>query len=411
MFSPAACRPTRFDSGTRAFRISTLRFQGQVTGYDMGTITYLTKIQFEVGASGLIRSEMELLGVKRPLIITDKGIVAVGLLDQFIKAAGLDSAVPVFDGTPENPTEVATLAARDAFKAAGCDSIIAVGGGSSLDLAKAAALLVTHPEPLSQYAAILGGIPKINANKPPVIAVPTTSGTGSEVGRAALITLSDGRKLGFISPHLIPSVAICDPGLTLGLPPFLTAATGMDAITHCIETFLSPRDNPPAEAIAIDGLKRAYGAIRKVTADGKNIAARTEMMMAALEGGMTFQKGLGAVHSMSHALGGHKTKKLHHGCLNAVILPHVLRFNAPACEDKYRVLRAAMNLEAGADLAAAIEKLNRELSLPASLSAMGVTQEDCDTLITWAFEDHSTATNGRPVTKDDFRALFKDSLE
>jgi 4-hydroxybutyrate dehydrogenase len=377
----------------------------------MSLITYLTKIQFEVGASRLIPSEMELLGVRRPLIITDKGIVSVGLLDKFIEWAGLEKATPVFDGTPENPTEAATLRARDAFNAADCDSIIAVGGGSSLDLAKGAALLITHSEPLSQYAAILGGIPRIGSNQPPVIAVPTTAGTGSEVGRAALITLSDGRKLGFISPYLIPNVAICDPRLTLELPPFLTAATGMDAVTHCIETYLSPRDNPPAEAIAIDGLRRAYGAIRKATDDGKDIAARTEMMMAALEGGMTFQKGLGAVHSMSHALGGHKTKKLHHGCLNAVILPHVLRFNAPACEKKYKVLLAAMNLAVDADIASEIEKLNRQLSLPASLSEMGVTSEDCDALIKWAFEDHSTVTNGRPVTEDDFRKLFSDSLK
>lgn len=376
----------------------------------MGLITYLTRIQFEVGASGLIPEELKLLGVSRPLIVTDKGIVAVGLLDTFRKAARLDDKTAIFDGTPENPTEASVLAARDQFKAHNCDAIIAFGGGSSLDLAKAAALLVTHPEPLAQYAAILGGIAKITADQPPVIGVPTTAGTGSEVGRAALITLSDGRKVGFISPHLIPNVAVCDPELTLGLPSFLTAATGMDAVTHCIETYLSPKDNPPAEAIALDGLRRAIGSLKIATADGKNIEARTEMMMAALEGGMTFQKGLGGVHSMSHALGGHKTKKLHHGCLNAVILPHLLRFNAPACEQKYDALRAAMGLPAKADLSKAIVKLNAELGLPSSLAEMGLTQDDCEPLVKWAFEDHSTATNGRPLTEADLRKLFTASL-
>lgn len=376
----------------------------------MSLITYLTRIQFDTGATSLIAEELKLLGASRPLIVTDKGIVAVGLIDTVISKAGLDPKTPVFDDTPENPTEAAVLVARDQFRAGGCDAIIAIGGGSSLDLAKAVALLVTHPEPLSQYAAILGGLLKITADQPPVIAVPTTAGTGSEVGRAALITLSDGRKLGFISPYLIPNVAICDPELTLGLPPYLTAATGMDTVTHCIETFLSPKENAPADAIALDGLKRAFWSLRKAVQDGKDIAARADIMMAALEGGMTFQKGLGAVHSMSHALGGHKTKKLHHGTLNAVILPHALRFNAPACGEKYAELRVAMGLAPDADLAAEIDRLNRDLGLPASLAEMGVTAEDCAGLIDWAFEDHSTATNGRPVSKDDFHHLFAESL-
>ncbi len=191
------------------------------------------------------------------------------------------------------------------------------------------ALLATHPGPLANYAAILGGVPKITAATAPVVAIPTTAGTGSEVGRAALITLSDGRKLGFISPHLIPKAAICDPELTLGLPPRLTAATGMDAVTHCVETYLSPRFNPPAEAIALDGLARAVGSIERAVADGTDRTARQELMMAALEGGLTFQKGLGAVHALSHPLGGLKEPSLHHGTLNAVLLPAVLRFNEP----------------------------------------------------------------------------------
>lgn len=170
-----------------------------------------------------------------------------------------------FLDTPANPTESAVLAALAVFRAQGCDGLIAIGGGSAIDLAKGVALLADHPGPLAQYAAILGGVPKITAAVAPLIAIPTTVGTGSEVGRAALISLDDGRKLGFISPHLIPKRAICDPDLTLGLPAALTAATGMDAITHCIETYLSPRYNPPAEAIALDSLVRAIDAIERAS--------------------------------------------------------------------------------------------------------------------------------------------------
>jgi 4-hydroxybutyrate dehydrogenase len=376
----------------------------------MSVITYLTKIQFEPGAIRVLADELKLLNAKRPFVVTDKGIVAAGLVARVLEAGGLPRATPIFDGTPENPTEAAVLLARDMFMAASGDAIVAVGGGSSLDLAKAVSLLATHPEPLAQYAAILGGVEKITAKKPPVIAIPTTAGTGSEVGRAALVTLNDDRKLGFISPHMIPTVAICDPELTLGLPPLLTAATAMDAITHCIETFLSPRYNPPADAIALDGLARAMGVLRKVVADGKNVAARTEMMMAALQGGLTFQKGLGAVHGMSHALGGLKSPRLHHGTLNAVVLPFVLRFNEGHVGSKYDRLRAAAGLSAKSDLADAFDKLNGELGLPRSLSAMGVPAECIPAMVEGAVNDHSSATNSRPVRAPEYTQLFREAM-
>jgi 4-hydroxybutyrate dehydrogenase len=376
----------------------------------MSLITYLTRIQFEAGAVKLIADELRLLAVKRPLIITDRGLIAAGIIDHVVKVGGLPRETPVYDRTPENPTEAAALEGRDIFRAGSCDSIVALGGGSPLDLAKAVALLVTHPEPLEQYAVILSGLEKITAGKPPVIAIPTTAGTGSEVGRAALITLNDGRKLGFISPHMIPNVAICDPELTLGLPPLLTAATGMDAITHCIETYLSPRYNPPADAIALDGLGRASRFIRKATNIGKDIEARSEMMMAALQGGMTFQKGLGAVHAMSHALGGLPSPRLHHGTLNAVILPAVLRFNEQSNETKYRALKTAMGLPGNADLSVEITKLNCELGLPKSLSAMGLTAEHISAKLADTVKDHSSATNPRPVSPEDYERLFNEAM-
>ena len=225
------------------------------------------------------------------------------MLDKVGTAAPSITSAPVFADTPSNPTEAAVRSALSEYSANDCDGLIAIGGGSPIDLAKGVALLATHNEPLETFAAILGGIPKITARVAPVIAIPTTAGTGSEVGRAALITLDDGRKLGFISPHLIPRLAICDPDLTVGMPAWLTAATGMDAVTHCLETYLSPRYNPPAEAIALDGLARAVAHIERAVADGSDLEARSEMLMAALQGGLTFQKGLGAVPALFASAG------------------------------------------------------------------------------------------------------------
>ena len=376
----------------------------------MALIQYLTSIRFDFGVLAEIEEDLGVLGLRRPLIVADAGVDAAGLVARLRAAAPVLAEAPLFDAVPSNPTEEAAEAATQLYKAEGCDGVVAIGGGSPIDLAKAVALLATHPGPLAPYAAILGGMAKITAAVAPVIAIPTTAGTGSEVGRAALVTLRDGRKLGLISPHLIPKRAICDPGLTLGLPPGLTAATGMDALTHCIETYLSPRDNPPAEAIALDGLKRAAAALPRAYANGTDRAARREMMMAALEGGLTFQKGLGAVHSLSHALGGLKSPSLHHGTLNAVLLPAVLRFNAPAAPEKFAMLRQALGLAPMADLAAWVEGLNSDLGLPRTLGQMGVTAEVFATMAQAAFADHSTATNPRPLTVEDFQALLESAF-
>jgi 4-hydroxybutyrate dehydrogenase len=374
----------------------------------MSLITYLTRIQFGAGVLSLVPDELRAMGSRTPLMITDKGVVAAGLAGRV--TAGLSGAITVYDGTPPNPTESAVLEAAAVYRRTGCDGIIAVGGGSSLDLAKAVALLVSHPQPLEQYAAILGGAERITRDMPPVMAIPTTSGTGSEVGRAALITLNDGRKLGFISPHLIPNVAICDPEMTLGLPPMLTAATGMDAISHCIETFLSPRFNPPAEAIALDGLSRGVRWLAKAFTDGSDLEARSEMMMAALQGGMCFQKGLGAVHAMSHPLGGLESPRLHHGTLNAVIMPAVLRYNESFAEEKYLRLKAALSLPPTADLAEFITQLNSRLGLPRSLAEMGVSADCLSKMVEGAVKDHSSATNPRPMEAEDYERLFAEVM-
>ncbi|SIR20801.1 MULTISPECIES: iron-containing alcohol dehydrogenase [unclassified Bosea (in: a-proteobacteria)] len=376
----------------------------------MALITYLTTVKFGFGEIAGIEADLAGLGVAKPLIVTDKGIVAAGLVSGIAAHSPLLASAPVFDGTPTNPTEAATRAALAVYRQNGCDGLVAIGGGSPIDLAKAVALLATHDGELASYAAILGGIPRITAAVAPVIAVPTTSGTGSEVGRAALVTLEDGRKLGFISPYLIPKLAICDPELTLGLPAWLTAATGMDAVTHCIETYLSPRENPPAEAIALDGLKRAVGFIERAVKDGSDREARKEMMMAALQGGLTFQKGLGAVHALSHPLGGLKEISLHHGTLNAVLLPAVLRFNEPAAAAKYAAIRAALGLAADADLATWVADLVKRLGMPGSLSQMGLSREVLPAIAEAATKDHSSATNPREAKAADYQAMLEASF-
>ena len=273
-------------------------------------------------------------------MVTDPGVRAAGLADQVV------GRVPVtwFDRTPPNPTDSAVTRAAEAYLAAACDGVVAIGGGSSIDLAKGVALLATHPGPLAGYAMVDGGTERITAAVAPLVAIPTTAGTGSEVGRAAMITVG-GRKLDFLSPHLFPARALCDPDLTLGLPPLLTAATGMDALTHNIETYLSPLVNPPAEAIALDGVARAAGWIVEATRNGSNREARWNMLMASTEGALTFQKGLGAVHAMAHPLGALDDLSLHHGTLNAVLLPEVLRFNEPAAPEKYVRLRELVGLD------------------------------------------------------------------
>lgn len=373
----------------------------------MALIQYLTAVEFENGALQTLPSALLEVGVRRPLVVTDRGLVQTGLVSRLGEL--LPTGHALYADTPANPTEDAVHEALDLYQSHDCDGVVAFGGGSSIDLAKGVALLATHPGPLQNYALVLGGGPRITSRMAPTIAIPTTAGTGSEVGRGALLTLRDHRKLGFISPHMIPRRAICDPELTLGLPPGLTAATGMDALTHCIETYLSPKVNPPADAIALDGAQRAWRWIETAVSDGSNLQARWHMMMASLQGAMAFQKGLGAVHSLSHPLGGASGASLHHGTLNAVFLPAVLRFNEACCEAKFAALQTAFGLAAGTSLADAVAALNARIGLPASLAQMGVERDLLARLVEPALADHSTATNPRPLAAADVRRLFDEA--
>ncbi|MCB1379915.1 MAG: iron-containing alcohol dehydrogenase [Alphaproteobacteria bacterium] len=369
----------------------------------MATISYLTRIEFGEGEIARLGEHLATLGVTKPLIVTDKGLVGAGLAGGVI--AMLGSAHAVFDGTPANPTEEAALAARALYLSEGCDGVVGLGGGSALDLAKAVRLLSGHEPPLAQYTAVSGGVGRIHGRICPMIAIPTTAGTGSEVGRAAVIITAEGRKLGIISPHMLPSIAICDPELTYGLPPGLTAATGMDAISHCLETYMAPAFNPPAEAIALHGLACGLGAIEAATKDGSNILARRDMMVSALEGAMAFQKGLGAVHALTHPMGAIRELNLHHGTLNAVLMPAVLRFNRPAIGAKWERLAGMLGGAPDVQIAA----LNSRLGLPAGLDMMGITAAMLDAIAREALKDHCHATNPRIPTEADYRAMLEEA--
>jgi len=382
----------------------------------MARILYLTQIDIEHGAVRLLPAECARTGMSRPLVVTDAGVRAAGVLQRALDALG---ALPhaVFDGTPSNPTEAAIRAAVDVYRRAGCNGLVAVGGGSAIDLAKGVAIAATHEGPLATYATIEGGSAKISERVPPLIAVPTTAGTGSEVARGAILIVDDGRKLGFHSWHLCPKAALLDPELTLGLPPGLTAATGMDAIAHCMETFMAPAVNPPADGIALDGLARGWAHIERATRDGGDREARWQMMSASMQGALAFQKGLGCVHSLSHSLGG-VNPRLHHGTLNAVFLPAVVRFNAAAeslqRERRLQRLAQAMGLaggdDAGTELAEAILAMNARLGLPGGLRAMGVGEDLFERVIDGALADHCHKSNPRLATRDDYRRMLSASL-
>ncbi|MEM0985672.1 MAG: iron-containing alcohol dehydrogenase [Pseudomonadota bacterium] len=375
----------------------------------MATLTYLTTTHFDFGALEKLPGELKRTGVSRPLIATDKGVRAAGLVDKVLGAIGDGAVSFIYDSTPGNPTEAAVLEAFALYKAEGCDGVIALGGGSSMDLGKAVALLAGSGGPLAQYDPMAGGGKRIK-DVAPVIAVPTTSGTGSEVSVGFVIVMEDGRKLTFANPRLIPPVAICDPELTFGLPSGLTAATGMDAITHCIEAFLTPSVNPPADGVALDGLWRGWQNLPRAVKDGGDRDARWEMMMCSTEGAMAFIQGLGAVHAMSHAIGRIQRLNLHHGTLNAVLLPTVLRFNAPVCADKYDRLRQAMGLAPGRDLDAAIVELNGVLGMPSGLGEMGVTEEDVPDIIAYALKDLAAFSNPRKAEAADYEAMIQEAF-
>ena len=377
----------------------------------MAVISIVNTAHFDFGALNQLEKSLERLGVSRPMLVTDKGLVAAGAAARVIAAAGSRPIVATYDGTLSNPDEASVLAALAIYREAGCDGLVALGGGSPMDLAKAVALLATHEGPLERFGASARG-GKFIGKVAPVVAIPTTSGTGSEVSVGSVVILENGRKETIISPHLIPPVALCDPELTLGLPSLLTAATGMDAVTHCIEAILAPSVNPPLEAIGYDGVERAVanGWLYRAVSDGSDRDARWHMMMASLEGALAFAKGLGAVHALSHASGRLPGLRLHHGTLNAMFLPPVLRFSEGVAPEKYARLKRCFGIAASADLADAVSELNAKLGIPQTLSSLGVTGDMVPDIVSYALTDLAHLTAVKKPDADQYEALVAEIL-
>ena len=377
----------------------------------MTQLNFINKPIFDHGALKQTSEVLRSIGIKKPLICTDKGIVEIGMLNNLRSLLSNEFTPTIFDQTPANPTEEAVNIAVQLFKTEDCDGIIGLGGGSSIDLGKAVAIMASHEGNLVDFSLNEGGMEKIQETAP-LLAIPTTSGTGSEVSGGSVIIMHDGRKLILASPQLVPDAAICDPDLTLQLPPILTAGAGMDALTHCIEAVLSPMIDPPAEAVGLDGIERVFKNknLIKAVKDGNNKAARWNMMMAATEGAMAFTKGLGAVHSMSHACGAKQDLKLHHGTLNGVILPTILRFNHGHVGEKYERISSSMGLPEMSDLAEVIENLNHEIGLPKNLGEMGITEEMIPELSQHSLVDPCTYTNPKIPNLQQYEKLFSEAI-
>ena len=374
-------------------------------------LNYFNKPHFENGAIEQISDILKAHGIKNPLICTDPGLSSIGMTDKLRNLLSNEVSPTFYEETPANPTEKAVNEALDLYKTNNCDGVVGFGGGSSMDLGKAVALMANHEGNVVDYSINEGGLGKIGKTMP-MIAIPTTSGTGSEVSVGSVIIMDDGRKLILASQHLIPDAAICDPELTIGLPPILTAGAGMDALTHCIEAIMSPINDPPAEAVGLDGVEKIIReeSLIRACEDGQDKEARWNMMMASTEGAMAFAKGLGAVHSMSHAAGANQELRLHHGTLNGVILPTILRFNKNHVGDKYSRICRAMGKKESTDLADEIEKLNEKIGLPSGLSEMGITEDMIPGLAAHSITDPSNATTPRLPSADEWEKLFLEAM-
>ena len=366
-------------------------------------------VLFDFDAITALPAELAARGVNRPLVITDEGLVAHGIVDRLLAVFPAGHEVAVFDGIQPNPTVGGIEAALAGYRERGCDGIVGLGGGSVLDSGKALRVAATHPEPVIEY---LRDPTKITRDVAPYVTIPTTAGTGAEVTFGGGIHPEPGRhQLGIRSPYVKPDLAICDPGLTITLPPVLTAATGMDAFCHCVEGFLSNNVNPPAEAIALDGVARVVKYVERATADGSDREARWHMMMAALQGGMAIYMGLGPIHALGHVFA---DSPLHHGALITASAPAVMRFYAREGDgvllDGLARLRGAMGLAPDADLADAITGLNTKLGLTSSVRELGYPANDLDALAELATKAHFNGAARRVPTKDEYRAIVADAL-
>jgi 4-hydroxybutyrate dehydrogenase len=381
------------------------------------TFSFPTRIVFGVGAARQLPSCLEENGVRRPLVVTDPGLRAAPpfkAVESALQGGGV--RYEVFDGVHPNPIEEDVIQAAEAYRKAGCDSVIGVGGGSAIDVAKATVVLARQEGTLADFEAQAGGMDRMIGPYDPIIAIPTTAGTGSEVGRSSVITSHKlKRKIIIFSPWLMPKRAILDPELTVSLPPFLTAATGMDAFTHCLESLTCPVYHPLCDAIAIHGLEVIIRYLERATRDGGDIEARGNMLVAASMGAIAFQKDLGAAHSLAHPLS--TEFGLHHGLANALCLPAVMRFNLDAAAPHYaRVARLYGNSDSkerddrlAAKAVDMVESMIDRLGIKRGLRNHGVPRESLEALSGSAFADSCHKTNIRPCTQDDLLRLYQES--
>jgi len=375
--------------------------------------SFPTRIVFGRGAAAQIGIETLQLAGQRALIVADRGIEAAGLLVPI--RSSLDQADVLHEtvlDVSSNPLEAEVLGAAKAFDAFGADIVIAVGGGSVLDVGKLVRVAATHPAPLSQYDDATGGSENIVGPLPPMIAIPTTAGTGSEVGRSGVVTMqATNRKTVIFSPLLLPEVAILDPVLSRTMPPVTTAATGMDALTHCVEAYCSVGDHPMADAIALGGVRLCHESLQAAVENGDDLEARGDMLKAAAMGAVAFQKGLGACHSMAHPLS--TEFGMHHGLANAICLPAVLDFNRSAIVD--RIAEVARQLGVKSDdpstlsfeCAGAVRALRATVGLPSGLHSQGIEEEDLPKLAALAYADSCHELNPRRCTESDLLSLYQ----
>jgi alcohol dehydrogenase class IV len=378
----------------------------------VGNWSYPTAIKFGAGRITELPQACAQAGIKKPLLVTDKGLANLPITRDtlaILDAAGLGSAV--FSEVAANPDETHLEAGLAVYRAGGHDGVIAFGGGSGIDLGKMIAFMAGQTRPVWDYEDIGDWWTRADADAiAPIIAVPTTAGTGSEVGRASVLTnsITHVKKIIF-HPKILPTVVICDPELTVGMPKMITAGTGLDAFAHCLEAYCSPHYHPLSQGIALEGLRLVSDYLPRAYADGGDIEARGQMMSAAAMGAIAFQKGLGAIHAMSHPIGA--IYGTHHGTTNAVVMPPVLRLNRPAVEE--RLGRAAAYLGVGDSFDAFYDhamKLRGEMGIPDKLSALGVGADRIDELVAQALEDPSCGGNPIPLTEANVRQLFADSL-
>lgn len=368
----------------------------------ISTFAFPTTIRFGAGAVALLPEQLRALGVSRPLLVADAGLTRTAA---FARVAGLVPEAPVFSDVEPNPTEANVLAGVEFCRSHGCDGIVGVGGGSPLDAAKAIRLKLHHPLDLGEYDDAKDGSARITGELPPMIAIPTTAGTGSEVGRSAVITLAATRRKAVIfSPRLMPSAALADPELTLDLPPSVTAGSGMDALTHNVEAYLARGYHPMCDAIARAGARLAAEALPRVMENPRSVDARADMMMAAMMGAVAFQKGLGATHSLAHPLS--TQFGMHHGTANAVLLPAVLEFNRESVRERLEDL--AREWRAG-DAVEKVRELNRLCGIRPRIRDYGVPEPALPALADEAFADACHHLNPRPCSREDLLGLYRRS--